>query len=82
MTARGRVHPAALYAGGAALAVVAAFPLLWMLSTSLKPSGEVFATPPTLVPRHMTLGNFSRLLLDTPFPTYFQIGRASCRERV
>ena len=41
---------AALYAAGALLLVVGAFPLVWMLSTALKPSGEIFATPPALVP--------------------------------
>jgi len=42
-----------------------------MLSTSLKESSEVFASPPTLVPRHLTLGNFARLLTETNFATYF-----------
>jgi ABC-type glycerol-3-phosphate transport system permease component len=60
------------YAGGLALAVIGAFPLLWMLSTSLKPSGEIFVTPPTLVPGRATLANFTRLFTDTSFPTYFR----------
>jgi ABC-type glycerol-3-phosphate transport system permease component len=63
---------AALYGGGALLFVVVAFPLLWMLSTALKPSGEIFATPPVLVPRTTTLGNFHRLFADSSFLTYFQ----------
>jgi len=42
-----------------------------MLSTSLKESSEVFASPPTLVPRRLTLGNFARLLTETNFATYF-----------
>jgi len=61
----------ALYVGGAVLALWAAFPFLWMLSTSLKESSEVFASPPTLVPRRLTLGNFARLLTETNFATYF-----------
>ena len=60
-----------LYAAAAFLLVVGAFPLAWMLSTSLKPSAEIFATPPTLVPHHATVENFVRLFRDTSFPVYF-----------
>ena len=42
-----------LYGAGAVLLIGAAFPFLWMLSTALKPSGEIFATP-RLVPLHPT----------------------------
>jgi ABC-type glycerol-3-phosphate transport system permease component len=55
-----------------ALSVWGAFPFLWMLSTALKPSGEIFAVPPTLVPAHATLANFVRVLRETSFPTYFK----------
>jgi ABC-type glycerol-3-phosphate transport system permease component len=43
-----------------------------MLSTSLKPSGEIFATPPGLVPARPTFGNFGRLLTETRFLTFFE----------
>ena len=52
--------------------VLGAFPLAWMLSTSLKPSGEIFATPPGLVPARPTLDNFGRLLSETRFLTFFE----------
>jgi len=61
-----------LYVGGLLLLVVGAFPLFWMLSTSLKPSAEIFATPPRLVPVHPTLENFGRLFADTAFATFFR----------
>jgi len=61
----------ALYGGGLALLAIGAFPLVWMLSTALKPSGEIFATPPTLIPHAMTLENFGRLFTETNFLTYF-----------
>jgi len=62
----------ALYALAAALALQAVAPLLWMLSTSLKPPREVLATPPTLVPAAPTLDNFTRLVGDTAFLVYFR----------
>jgi multiple sugar transport system permease protein len=61
-----------LYAAGALLLLVGAFPLLWMLSTALKPSGEIFATPPTLVPARPTATNFTRLIAETNFLLFFQ----------
>ena len=69
MSRRGRAG--LLYVGGLLLLVAGAFPLFWMLSTSLKPSAEIFATPPRLVPAHPTLENFSRLFADTAFATFF-----------
>jgi ABC-type glycerol-3-phosphate transport system permease component len=69
---RGRFGRAALYATALVLAVQAVFPLLWMLSTSLKPSREVLATPPTLVPAAPTFENFARLIADTAFVDYFR----------
>jgi len=60
-----------LYGAGSVLLLLGAFPLFWMLSTALKPSGEIFATP-TLVPRHATLGNFVQLLAETNFAVYFK----------
>lgn len=38
------------------------FPLIWALSTSLKPKSEIFATPPTLIPHNFTLENYEALL--------------------
>ncbi len=70
--ARGLGRRALLYGGGAILALLAGFPLLWMLSTALKPSDEIFATPPRLVPATFTLTNFARLLAETRFMTYFE----------
>ena len=54
------------------LLVFGAFPLVWMFSTSFKPSGEIFATPPGLVPVRPTFDNFSRLLTETRFLTFFE----------
>ena len=55
-----------------ALLVFTAFPFVWMASTALKPSREIFVTPPTLWPAHVTLDNLSRLFEETLFLTYFR----------
>ncbi len=68
---RGRLGLALLYLGAAGLAAQAVLPLLWMLSTSLKPPREVLATPPTLIPALPTLDNYVRLLSQTAFVRYF-----------
>jgi ABC-type glycerol-3-phosphate transport system permease component len=67
--AAGRV---VLYAAALGLALQAIAPLLWMLSTSLKPPREVLATPPTLLPATPTIDNFARLVTDTAFLVYFR----------
>ena len=68
---RGHLGLAFLYLGAAGLAAQAVLPLLWMLSTSLKPPREVLATPPTLMPAAPTLENYARLLGQTAFVRYF-----------
>ena len=55
-----------------ALLVFTAFPFAWMASTALKPSREIFVTPPALWPAHVTLDNVSRLFAETRFLTYFR----------
>jgi len=60
-----------LYVGATLLALLAAFPFLWMVSTSFKPPVEVFAQPPTFIPVDPTWDNFRRLFTATNFLTYF-----------
>lgn len=67
---RGRGR-ALLGLGVALLVFQAAFPFLWMASTSLKSPGEVFAEPPSFVPEAPTLENFRRLFTGTNFLVYF-----------
>lgn len=53
------------------LVLIIAFPLLWMLVTSVKPQTELFTTPPSLIPEAITFEHYRRLLTETPFPQYF-----------
>lgn len=63
-----------LYAALCAVTFLVCFPLVWALSTSLKPQAEIFATPPTLIPDAATLENY--LALVTGRPQYFQGGES------
>ena len=38
------------------------FPLIWALSTSLKPAKDVMATPPRLIPQEVTFANYRNLI--------------------
>ncbi len=61
---------AAYYAGQILLIVVFAFPLLWVLSLSLKTGAETLQSPPTLLPQDVQWGNYSRVLQTTPIGRY------------
>ena len=53
------------------IVLLIAFPLLWMLVTSVKPAAELFSTSPTLLPNSITFEHYARVLQDTPFLQYF-----------
>ncbi|HYM70180.1 MAG TPA: carbohydrate ABC transporter permease [bacterium] len=46
-----------------ALAVAYLFPFVWMISTSLKPTKELYTQPPTLLPVHPTLDAYQTALI-------------------
>jgi ABC-type glycerol-3-phosphate transport system permease component len=50
---------------------VVGFPLFWMVISSLKSTGEFYASPPTFLPVHWTLDNYRMLFAQTSFGTYF-----------
>jgi multiple sugar transport system permease protein len=58
------------YIGQAVLIVVFAFPLLWVLSLSLKSAEETLATPPTLLPQAWAWSNYAYVLQTTPLGRY------------
>src|SRR5688572_18276314 len=72
MTRPGSRASVGLSAVAWAFVLVVAFPLLWMILTSLKPQSELFQIPPTFWPRSFTVEHYRRLLVDTPFLTYFR----------
>ena len=54
------------------LVIFAGFPFAWMISTAFKESQEIFATPPSLLPRSFTLDNLQRLFAETKALTYLK----------
>lgn len=51
--------------------IITAAPLVWMVSASFKPLNEIYAYPPTLIPRDFTWGNYTRLFEDWPFTRWY-----------
>ncbi|WP_137178944.1 carbohydrate ABC transporter permease [Roseomonas sp. AR75] len=52
--------------------LITAFPLIWMVITSVKPQFELFRIPPTFWPEQITFEHYARLLWDTPFLLYMR----------
>ncbi|MEV8365892.1 sugar ABC transporter permease [Streptomyces niveus] len=65
---RSRAASVGLHATLIVASVIAVFPVLWVLLTSLKPAAYATTTDFFKDP---TLGNYTKLLQDTPFLTWF-----------
>jgi len=63
-TAEYVAHQAAIWVGALLLVI----PFLWMISTSLKPSAEIFS--PTWLPSTIEWGNYTRALTEIPVLLY------------
>jgi multiple sugar transport system permease protein len=46
------------------------FPMLWLLSTSLRPAPELLLVPPQLLPQHWTLDNYAKAFASAPLLLY------------
>jgi ABC-type glycerol-3-phosphate transport system permease component len=46
-------------------------PLVWMVSASFKPLNEIYAYPPTIIPTTFTTANYTRLIADWPFLSWY-----------
>lgn len=61
-----------IYVGTLLLALFAALPMVWMVSTAIKPRSDVFREPTTVIPTNATLENFRRVTEPlTPSGRYF-----------
>ena len=58
------------YAAQLVLIIIFAFPLLWVLSLSLKSAAETLQSPPKLLPAHWLWSNYRHVLDITPLGRY------------
>ncbi|MFC4048701.1 carbohydrate ABC transporter permease [Actinomadura syzygii] len=61
---------AVLYLVLCGVGVTMAWPFFWMLTTSLKPPADVFASPTKWVPHPVTLDAYRHVFTDQPFGRY------------
>ena len=52
--------------------LVMIFPLVWMVSTSLKPQQTLFTMPPELIPNPIRWENYTEALTMMPFHIFFR----------
>jgi ABC-type glycerol-3-phosphate transport system permease component len=65
---RGWVIPTALVA---VVVVVFLVPFYWMITSSLRPAGRIFADAGEFLPSSLTLVNYRNLFTDAPFTSWF-----------
>jgi len=62
-----RIAPALLFLIALAATLITLLPIAIVIFTAFKPTAEVNAFPPTLLPEAWTLANFERIFTDLPF---------------
>ena len=65
VTRRSPLANGLLYLALAAYLVFLVFPLLWMVSTSLKSTAEIYGAAPSLIPETLTLDHYAAVFRDT-----------------
>lgn len=65
-----KVNNAWYYLGMVVLCAIFLFPLLWVLSLSLKTGPETLQSPPSMVPASPQWGNYAQVLDTTPIGRY------------
>jgi multiple sugar transport system permease protein len=60
----------AVWAALLAALTIVLFPLYWMLNTSLKPSTEIFQSPPSFISSRWSLGAYAEIFATRPIARY------------
>jgi ABC-type glycerol-3-phosphate transport system permease component len=55
------------YISATAIVVLSIAPILWVLKMSLIPKSELFASPPTFLPQHLTLSSYETVFSEPTF---------------
>jgi multiple sugar transport system permease protein len=66
-----RVSAVALNVGVAAIGILIAYPLVWMISASFKSVTEIYQFPPTIIPDQFTVANYVRLFKEWAFGSWY-----------
>ncbi len=51
--------------------IIMILPLVWMISASFKNTSEIYRFPPTLIPDNFIIGNYTRLVTEWPFWSWY-----------
>lgn len=65
------VYKAVIHAVLIVLSITMLVPFLWMISSSLKTTQEMFASPPTWIPRYVAWENYAYMIQAAPWLRYF-----------
>jgi multiple sugar transport system permease protein len=60
-----------VYFGLFVFIMIAGFPFLWMLSTSVKNTADIFSIPPRVIPKNITLDSYLQIWQKGSFFVYF-----------
>ena len=71
MNQRRRLSRIGLYVVLIATAALMIVPFYWTVATSLKPAGDIFISPPKLIPDPFTLDNYRDVFTLLPFGRFF-----------
>ena len=69
---RRRIRRGLLYILIACVAAIVLFPVLWIVTSALRPTGEVITRNPSLVPSTLTLQHLEDLFFVSRFPIYLR----------
>ena len=61
-----------LYVAIAMMTLVILFPVLWIMTSAVRPMGEIITRNPSLVPTEVTTMHFRELFFDSRFPIYLR----------
>lgn len=69
-----RMHPAVMVKILLIIGICAfsLFPIMWCLSTSLKPESQIYEVPPRWIPREVTWVHYGQILRDSNMLHYFK----------
>lgn len=70
-TPRQRLGTIGWYVGVVLISIVTVAPLVWTISTSLKPATEILSGALNLIPANPTIENYLRVFEEVPFGRYF-----------